>query len=212
MRRPSLSIIVPKSCQTCHEVLIRSESDIFRPFRPSNPIRTSHKPSRKQDTYDSETTHLPHGMGSQRPHSEPENGDIMGTSNPTRTLQERFGRREDVLQDIAVQQVASCRTGVPTRHSAYGQPDGYGTFIGHMSHRTRRQPAMKQDINRTFERAAYGHKGQGNGSQRAQTAHANAPQTHQTPHPNGPDMGQRGQNRATNTPIAPRITRKGLIA
>lgn len=162
------------------------------------------KPSRKRDTYDSEMTHLPHGNGLQRLHSELGNGDTMGTFNPTRTRQERFGRREDDLQGIAVHEVAIFPTGIPTRHHDSGQPDRYETFIGHMSHRTRHKPvkpAKRQDINRAFERATYGHKGQGNGSQTAQMAHVN-----------GPDMGQNGHNRAINAPNAPRTTGEGLIA
>lgn len=195
MRRPSLFIIVPKSCQTCHEVLLRPESDIYRTFRPSSPICTRNKPSRKRDTYDSKMTHLPHGTGSQRPHNDLGNGDTMGTSNPTRTRHEGGCRQKYAPQCVCFQRFAECRAGSSTRHSKSGQPGRYGTFIGHMRHRTRHEPGKpvtEQDINRTLERASNGHKGQRDGSQTAQTAHSN-----------GPDMGQRGHNRAIIAPNAP---------
>jgi len=69
--------------------------------------------------------------------------------------------------------------------------DIYETYGIFNPTRTRHDP-FKPDINRTFERATNGHKGEGNGSQTAQRSHAN-----------GADMGQRGNNHAMNTPNAP---------
>lgn len=126
------------------------------------------------------------------------NRDIMGTSS---VLPATYPDQCDIVSHSRITGCNSLRTGsgqsgmgtfrpVGVQNPAFIAEHGIGTFIGHMSHRTRHKPVKptkKHDVYDS-EMTDLPHR---IGSQ---MAHAYASQRAQTPHSNRPDMGQMSHN------------------